>query len=315
MKPFIPPAPLKTAVLFVVFNRPDTTKIVFEAIRKAKPPRLYVAADGPRKHKEGEAEKSKITRDIATQVDWECEVKTLFRDDNVGCGLGPSTAFDWFFSHEEEGIVLEDDCLPDPSFFWYCEELLEKYRHDTRVMHITGSNFQNGWQRDNDYSYYFSSYPHEWGWASWRRAWQLFDYQVKRFPEIQEKGYLDGYFTSKLEQKYRLSKITNTYGNDNANWWDYQWNFALHINSGLAIVPNVNLIENIGFGEDATHTLSTRDKRAENKAGSMPLPLKHPDFMIRDVKSDERYFKMQMNRMLARKIYGFIGINGYDARG
>jgi len=312
---FIPPTPLKTAVLFVVFNRPDTTQIVFEAIRKARPPRLYVAADGPRTHKAGEAEKAQITRNIATQVDWDCELKTLFRDENVGCGLGPSTAFDWFFAHEEEGIILEDDCLPDQSFFWYCEELLEKYRHDSRVMHITGSNFQNGWQRDKDYSYYFSSYPHEWGWASWRRAWKLFDYQVKKYPEVLQKGYLDGYYTSRLEQKYRLSKIANTYGNKNVNWWDYQWNFALHINAGLAIIPNVNLIENIGFGEGATHTLSVKDKRAENKASTMSLPLKHPGFMIRDIESDKRYFKTLMNRTLARKVYGLIGIDGYDTRG
>ncbi|MDJ1468283.1 nucleotide-diphospho-sugar transferase [Cytophagaceae bacterium DM2B3-1] len=315
MNSFVPPKPLKTAVLFVVFNRPDTTEVVFEAIRKAKPPRLYVAADGPRPHKEGEAEKSRITREIATRVDWDCELKTRFLDDNVGCGIGPSSAFDWFFSHEEEGIILEDDCLPDQSFFWYCEELLEKYRHDSRIMHITGSNFQNGWKRDSDYSYYFSTYPHEWGWASWRRAWKLFDYGVSKYPEIVEKGYLDGYYTSKLEQKYRLSKIANTYGKDNVNWWDYQWNFTVHINSGLAIVPNVNLIENIGFGEGATHTLSTKDKRAENKSGTIEVPLKHPPFVIRDVKSDERYFKNLMNRMVTRKIYGLIGIDGFDARG
>ncbi len=315
MKNFVPPAPLKTAVLFVVFNRSDTTQQVFEAIRQAKPPRLYVAADGPRPGKEGEAEKCRITREVATQVDWECEVKTLFREENVGCGLGPSLAFKWFFEQEEEGIILEDDCLPDQSFFWFCEELLEKYRHDTRVMHITGSNFQDGWQRDPDYSYYFSSYPHEWGWASWRRAWQLFDYQVKKYPEITEKGYMEGYFTSPLELKYRMSKITNTYGNDQVNWWDYQWNFTLHANAGLAIIPNVNLIENIGFGEGATHTLSTKDQRAENKATSIPLPLKHPPFMIRDTKSDKRYFKTLMNRMVTRKLFGLIGIKGYDARG
>ena len=315
METFKPAAPLQTAVLFVVFNRPDTTRQVFEAIRQAKPPRLYVAADGPRPGKEGEAEKSRLTRQIATQVDWECELKTLFRDENVGCGLGPSTAYDWFFSHEEEGIILEDDCLPDQSFFWYCEEMLEKYRHDARVMHITGSNFQDGWQRDSDYSYYFSSYPHEWGWASWRRAWKLFDYQVKNYPEISEKGYLDGYYLSKLEQKYRLSKIANTHGNAQVNWWDYQWNFTLHTHSGLAIIPNVNMIENIGFGEGATHTLSTKDKRAENKTQAMAFPLRHPGFMIRDTKSDARYFKMLVNRMITRKLYGLVGVSGYDARG
>jgi hypothetical protein len=315
MNTFTPPGPLTTPVLFVVFNRPDTTRQVFEAIRQAKPPRLYVAADGPRKHKAGEAERSAQTRAIATAVDWPCEVKTLFRDENVGCGRGPSSAFDWFFANEEQGIILEDDCVPHQSFFWFCQELLEKYKDDSRVMHITGSNFQNGWQRDPDYSYYFSYYPHEWGWASWRRAWKLFDYEVKLYPEITQKGYLNGYFTSKLEEKYRMSKVANTYGKSDINWWDYQWNFAHFVNSGLAIIPNTNLVENIGFGEDATHTLSNRDKRAENKAQAITFPLKHPEIMIRDVESDSRYFKILMNRLVMRKVLGKIGVKGYDARG
>jgi len=135
---FIPPYPLKTAVLFMTFNRPDTTKQVFEAIRKAEPPRFYVAADGPRADKAGEREKCERGRRITTQVDWDCEVRALFREKNLGCRAGVSSAIDWFFENEEEGIILEDDCLPSLSFLWFCEELLERYRGDMRVWHISG---------------------------------------------------------------------------------------------------------------------------------------------------------------------------------
>lgn len=157
--------PLKTAVLFLVFNRPETTKTVFEAIRKAKPKRLYIAADGPRKHREGENEKVSSVRQIVTYVDWPCDVKTLFRDENLGCKSAVSGAITWFFNHEEEGIILEDDCLPHPDFFPFCESLLKRYANDERIWVITGNNFQNGIQR-GEASYYFSRYNHVWGWAS-----------------------------------------------------------------------------------------------------------------------------------------------------
>ena len=156
---------LETPVLFLVFNRPDTTAQVFEAIRQAKPPRLYVASDGAREDKEGELEKVKQVREIVSQVDWNCEVKTLFRDKNLGCKIAVSSAIDWFFEQEEMGIILEDDCLPHPTFFRFCQELLERYRDDERIGMISGNNFQFG-RKCTDYSYYFSMYSHIWGWAS-----------------------------------------------------------------------------------------------------------------------------------------------------
>ena len=160
MKDYLPTKRLKTAVLLVVFNRPDTTRKVFEAIREAKPPRLYIAADGPRPDVESDIEKCAKTRMIADEVDWNCEVKTLFRKENLNCGLGPSTAFTWFFQHENEGIILEDDCVPSQSFFWFCEDLLKRYRDDDRVFHIGGNNFLDGWKNDKDYDYYFSQNGH-----------------------------------------------------------------------------------------------------------------------------------------------------------
>ena len=155
---------MHSPVLFLVFNRPETTRQVFEAIRTAKPPRLYIAADGPRLEREGERASCEEVRKIALEVDWECDVNTLFRVENLGCKRGPSEGISWFFEHEDEGIILEDDCLPDQSFFSFCEELLERYRNDTRIMAISGNNFQHGRKR-TEYSYYFSRYFHGWGWT------------------------------------------------------------------------------------------------------------------------------------------------------
>jgi hypothetical protein len=165
---FIPPHSLNTAVLFLVFNRLDTTKQVFEAIRQAEPPRLYVAADGARANKEGEADKAQAVRDYIMQnIDWEYEVKTLFQEENLGCKYAVSGAIDWFFENEEMGIILEDDCLPSQSFFWYCEELLKKYKDNTRVWHIGGTNTEII-SKDILSSFYFSQLNNIWGWATWK---------------------------------------------------------------------------------------------------------------------------------------------------
>lgn len=295
--------PLRTAVLMVIFNRPDTTRQVFEAVRKAKPPRLYVAADGPRPHVLSDKTKCEQTRRIIEGVDWDCEVKTLFREKNLNCGVAPSSAFTWFFQHETEGIILEDDCLPSQSFFWYCQELLERYRDDTRVMHIGGNNFLNGWLKDNDYSYYFSRSGHIWGWATWRRAWEKFDFNISLYKKLKERGQFDGFFLNPLERRYRMSKFDETVGrNGRADWWDYQWDFARYVNSGLAIVPAVNLVKNIGFGTDATHTLNKDSEASMLQANEIDLPLTHPPFMVRDLDSEQRYFRGFMKDKFVSKL-------------
>jgi hypothetical protein len=307
MNEFAPATPLRIPVLLLIFNRPDTTRQVFEAIRQAKPPRLYVAADGPRTNKAGEAERCALTREIATAVDWECEVKTLFRDQNLGCGVAPANAIDWFFENEEEGIILEDDCLPHQSFFWYCQELLDKYRHDTRVMHITGTNFHKGWQRDPDYSYYFSAIGLGWGWASWRRAWAYYDFNINHFPEVVKKNYLDGFFFKKDATTWLLNSLKETHEKTgDISWWDFQWDFIRYTQSGLAIVPNSNLIENIGIGEDATHTVKADDKLRNPVTTPMSFPLRHPGFVIRDHQSDERYFQNFYARNSVEKAKAFV---------
>lgn len=300
---FIPPHPLNTAVLFLVFKRLDTTKQVFKAIRKAKPPRLYIASDGPRKTKEDEAAKVEAVREyIMSNIDWECEVKTLFREENLGCKMAVSGAIDWFFENEEMGIILEDDCLPSQSFFWFCEELLIKYKDDLRIWHIAGSNFNFGWQRDKDYSYYFSYYGSIWGWASWRSRWQHYDVEMKHYEEIKSKNYLWDVFGNKQVAQFIIDNFEEI--RNGLDTWDYQWAYTRYINSGLSIVPTVNMIRNLGFGNDATHTLSTNDKRANMKCLDINFPLKSPNFIIRDKVSDDKYVKefIYNPRYLIKKI-------------
>ncbi len=302
MSLFRPTSPLRTPVLLVIFNRPDTTRLVFEAIRQARPPRLYIAADGPRPNVKGDEEKCKEARLVAHEVDWDCEVKTLFSETNKNCGVGPSSAFTWFFEHEEEGIILEDDCLPSQSFFWFCQELLERYRDDNRIMHIGGNNFLNGWQKDQSYSYYFSKSGHIWGWATWRRAWKMFDYDIRLYHQLKKENYFESFFSSSLEKIYRLRKFDKTITSHRVDWWDYQWDFARYVNSGLAIVPNINLVRNLGFGEDATHTQNGNSKSAHMEAEDIEFPLDHPPFMIRDFESDNRYFRNLMRDAVISKL-------------
>jgi hypothetical protein len=248
----MPQAPLQTAVLFLVFNRPDTTRQVFEAIRQAKPPRLYVAADGPRANREGEAERASQVREIATAVDWPCEVKTLFRDENLGCKKAVSSGIDWFFDNEEQGIILEDDCLPHPDFFTFCETLLNRYASDERVWVVTGDNFQDGQQR-GDGSYYFSRYNHVWGWASWRRAWTKRDMEIKFWPKWKNSPEWKAWLPDRAERKYWTKTFDQMYRQE-IDTWDYPWTASVWFHGGLTATPNVNLVSNIGFGPDATHT-------------------------------------------------------------
>ncbi|PCI28042.1 MAG: nucleotide-diphospho-sugar transferase [SAR324 cluster bacterium] len=300
---FTPPHPLNTAVLFLVFNRLDTTKQVFEAIRQVEPPRLYIAADGAREAKEGEEQKVKEVRNyITSNIDWECEVKTLFREQNLGCKLAVSGSIDWFFENEEMGIILEDDCLPSKSFFWFCEELLKRYKDDMRIWHIAGNNFHFGWNRDEDYSYYFSYYGSIWGWASWKNRWSHYDVKMKNYDEIKSKNYLWDVFGNQAEADFRISNFDEI--KNGKNTWDFQWAYTRFINSGLSIVPEVNLVRNLGFGEDATHTHSKNDRRANMNADNVHFPLKHQAFIIRDKKSDDKFFNefVKSNHNIFKKI-------------
>jgi hypothetical protein len=277
---------LKTPVLFLIFNRPKTTQRVFDVIRQAKPPLLFVAADGPRNDRPCDVGRCEKTRQVIETVDWECEVVTLYREKNLGCRKAVSSAIDWFFENVKEGIVLEDDCLPSLSFFFYCQELLEHYRDDMRVMQICGSNVLNKWDR-NGRSYFFSNYGPVWGWASWRRAWDYYDVDMKLWSEIREKKIYEDFCLSSQEAVYRLDLYDMVFSG-RIDTWDYQWGFAKMLRSGLSIIPADNLISNIGFGPDATHT-----KSFSSFSGllihNIDFPLKHPEFVIRDKLFDVEY--------------------------
>lgn len=285
---FTPPHPLNTAVLFLVFNRLDTTKQVFEAIRQARPPRLYVAADGARENKEGEDAKAQAVREYIMQnINWECEVKTLFRKTNFGCKMAVSGAIDWFFENEEMGIILEDDCLPSQSFFWFCEELLERYKDDNRIFLISGYNKQTKWQKDlNDY--FFSQLGGIWGWASWRRAWNHYDINMLDIDKFIQANNFEKLLGTKLG-KIRQKTIYESIIVNKMNTWDYQWAYARHKNSGLACVPSVSLIENIGFGEDATHTFGEDTDNVKKQ--EIIFPLKPNHFIIPDKDYDTKFLE------------------------
>lgn len=290
---------LTTPVLFLIFNRPILTEKVFRAIRQAKPTKLYIAADGPRHDKEGELENCLNARSIALSVDWDCEVKTLFRDVNLGCGKGVSSAITWFFENEPEGIILEDDCLPASDFFPFCVELLERYRHDKRVMSIGGCNLVPEELRSNHCSYSFSNHNNIWGWASWRRAWRLYDYEMSNYKKVKELGYLKNHFSSDYEYDYFQWVFERTFLLPSITW-DYQWEFVRRINSGLTILPQKNLISNLGFGEDATHTTNPVDKSSNLKLENLEFPLEHPEYMIVDAQADKIAFIEHYTNLASR---------------
>lgn len=268
---------MNSAVLFLVFNRPDTTERVFEAIRQAKPPRLYVSADGPRSHVPGEVEKSAEVRQIVSNVDWPCEVHTRFNGGNMGCKLGVSSAIDWFFEHEEEGIILEDDILPDPSFFPYCDALLEKYRDNENVAMISGCNLISN-HIDLDTSYFFSRYCHIWGWATWRRSWNLYDVNMNDWPDWSHEGGLKQVSDGSLNfENYWRDIFQQTYLGA-VDTWDYQWVFRCWRHGGLSILPTTTLVENIGFGDGATHTTGDMPKYLKDcDVQAVVFPLHHPE--------------------------------------
>ena len=279
----------ETPILFLIFNREDTAQKVFDVIRRQKPKYLFVAADGARKHKAGETGKCQRVRDIIKQVDWDCELKILFREENLGCKLAVSSAITWFFENVEQGIILEDDCLPDPSFFPYCEELLDKYKDDTRIGHISGNNFLPGIIEDG-LSYDFCTCPHIWGWATWRRVWNNFDLKLSFWEE--QKDRRSSLFISKREEIYFSSFISDTLaGKKGLSVWDVQYWFTLRLQNQLSVYPAVNLVTNIGLGDpDATHT-SKKKKKQMIPASAISFPLKHPRYVLRNKKLDDLTIK------------------------
>jgi len=279
---------LTTPVVFLIFNRPDTTFKVFERIREVKPHKLLIIADGARFPEEwGKCNKA---RSIIEQIDWDCEVLTNFSDVNLGCKVRVSSGLDWVFSEVEEAIILEDDCLPDFSFFQFCQELLDYHRFDRRVMMISGNNFCLD-KQITQYSYYFSRYINIWGWATWKRAWQNYDIDMSLWDEINQDKWLKSIFTEIHTHNYWHDIFTKVYSGE-INTWDYQWVFSCLINSGYSIVPSTNLVSNIGFGVDATHTKHKKSKSSNLPTTSIRFPLIHPPFVIQNAIAD-RYLQRE----------------------
>ncbi len=244
---------LVSPVLFLVFNRPALAEQVLERIKQAKPPRLYIAADGPRKDHAADEKLCEKVRMLVDLVDWDCKVETFFRKENLGCRIAVSTAIDWFFENEEGGIILEEDCLPDISFFDYCETLLRYYKDNERIMAICGNCFQKKQQESSGGTYYFSKYFHSWGWASWRRAWIHYDGALQKWPTFRSSLQFKQTCVTRNEQKYWIRHFDALY-NGNIDSWAYQMMLACWQRQGLVILPRINLVENIGFTNESTHT-------------------------------------------------------------
>lgn len=284
---FKPPRPLKTSVLFLVFNRLDTTVEVFEEIRKAKPPKLYIASDGARPDKEGESENVKTVREyILNNVDWVCEVKTLFRKQNLGCKYAVSSAIDWFFKNEEQGIILEDDCVPSQSFFWFCEELLKKYKDDNSIYMISGdSRGSESFDMKEDYG--FCKYPMVWGWASWSRVWNNYDVEISDYPNHKHNVLKS---ISSFDKTVRFwEKAFDKVFKKQIDTWDYQFSYLFLKNKAKCIVPNVNLITNIGFRQDATHTFNKNSVAANRIRKNINFPLKHETSLQSEIMINKYY--------------------------
>jgi len=281
-------------VLVLAFNRPDTTIKVFDAIREVRPKSIYFAVDGARADRPDERQSVSAVHRLAETIDWDCNVRTMFRAKNLGCKIAVSEAISWFFDHVESGIVLEDDCVAHPSFFLFAAELLDRYRDDERVCMISGDNFQLGRQR-SPYSYYPSRFTHIWGWASWRRAWRLYDHAMSRWPQQRNAGWLQTYLGDAQAAHYWTRVFDATHGEHNSSW-AYRWTYSAWTNDALTLIPEVNLVSNIGFGDRATHTVNKRNRFAALPLEPIGMPLRHPPELIRNEMADEFTQKTMFRR-------------------
>ncbi len=276
----------KTPILLILFNRLDTTQQVFAKIREIQPPYLYISADGPREgNNDDEIKCEKVRKYILENIDWKCDVKTLFQEKNLGCGLNPATAITWFFENVEQGIILEDDCVPSISFFRYCEELLDKYKNEERIGMISGNNFFELKKLPKE-SYLFS-YGNIWGWAAWRRSWKYFDMEMKQWNEPDVRNRI-----KMLIKNDKIFRNISTIFQNNfvgcIDIWDYQWLFARLSHGQLTINPTKNLVSNIGFNDDATHTKGF-NRFSNIKTFEMDFPLIHP----KHIKVNKEYISLQ----------------------
>ena len=282
---------MRAPVAFFIFNRPDETRRVFAEIARARPPRLLVVADGPRGSRPEEAELCGAARGVVERVDWECEVLRNYAGDNMGCRRRVSSGLDWVFEHCEEAVILEDDCLPDQTFFPFCDELLEKYRDDERLMTVCGDNYLFGRRRVAD-SYLFHRTPGGWGWATWRRAWAHYDAGMSAWPELRATNWLTEILKDRRAVRYWRGTFDRTFSAaERMDTWDYQWVFSVWARRGLAAAAATNLVTNIGWGAGATHTRADRSVLAAIPTEPIEFPLRHPARVEPDAEADRIIFE------------------------
>lgn len=309
-----------TPILLLIFNRPKLALQVIDSIRKQKPKYLFIAADGPRPLVEGDLDKCKLTRELVlNSIDWDCNVKTFLRDSNVGCGKAVSEAITWFFEHVEEGIILEDDCLPNDSFYLFCEELLRKFKDDKRVSAISGNNFLPHQPMPIDSDYYFSVFPSSWGWATWRRAWNGYDLHITSWNSATGAAKTRFIFNEKKYQLWWKNQFDYFHNGKIEHTWDFQFHYLSMIRKQLAIIPKANLVCNIGHGPDSTHFLDTESTLANLPTYAIDFPIKHPSSIARNYEADIynqkllfgeveivsplKRVKRLMKQIIGRKIY------------
>jgi hypothetical protein len=276
---------MKTAVALFLYQRPRQLKAVFDAIAAARPTRLFIVADGPRS--ESERAQCEAARTVVADIDWPCDVERLYADHNLGIRQRLGSGLDWVFSHVEEAVILEEDCLPSPAFFSFCNHLLERYRDDERVFGIAGANYQFG-RRRSGHSYYFSGYCGVWGWATWKRSWQHYDLNMADWPALDARGLLGATCNSRRERAYWRWIFERTYRGD-IDTWDYQLQLAMWKQNALFVVPEVNLVSNIGFGTGSTHTWRANSPLAAIPHGSL-ADLDHPAEVYRNTLADRHTF-------------------------
>ncbi len=275
---------ITTPVALFIFNRPDTTKKVFEEIRKAEPDRFFVIADGPRRNVERDKELCKLTREITDNIDWDCKVTRDYAVENYGLRKRVAGGLTHMFESVDDAIILEDDCVPHQSFFPFCQELLERYCNEEKVMMISGNNFL-GELSQKECSYHFSSFNHIWGWATWKRAWNLYDGGMNDWNDLKEGDFLNNILQDDVSVKYFRTIFQEVY-EDKINSWAYRWLYSMLREAGLSIVPSKNLVTNIGFGPEATNTKSKSQRTANIIAEEIEFPLMHPPKTERDLEAD-----------------------------
>jgi hypothetical protein len=286
------PDSFSTPIVFAIFNRPETTRIVFDQIRNVRPRELFIIADGPRSDHLNDREKCNRTRSIVKDIDWECQVYQNFSSENMGAGPRMATGITWAFDHVDQAIILEDDCLPSMSFFRFCEELLAHYANDARIMHISGNNFLPH-EEFSQYSYLFSMYSINWGWATWKRAWKMFDYNMKQWPYIRDHKLLKNIIHDRALFQFWQRNLEKVF-RDGRDVWDYRWLLSCWVQNGLSILPSRNLVKNIGIGPDATHTKRHKFSSQLSSSEEVSFPLNHPPFFIKSTDCETNMIKRLM---------------------